>query len=332
MAFTFSKSSNLNNSIFGKSQAPIKAFLEEQDEAFSKLSIIPYVFVEDKTSNFGEKYSYETSLGNFEPVGENGSYPVSSFQEGFSKTIEPDEWKLSFRVTQTMIEDAKFGKVKSQSKGFMLSYYRTRELFASSILNNGFRTSFNFGKSGKTFDISCADGQPLFSSAHPSKTGGTEAQSNLFNLPFSYDNLSKVEEAMQYTVDDDGNLLALTPDTIVISDRSRIKRAVLDAIGASETPGTANHGYNYHYGRWNVVISPYVDRGITGTNDDSWFLIDSNYNESAYGLIWLSRLDLNINSYVDDNTDANIFKGRSRYGAAPNSWRAFAGSFPGLSL
>lgn len=330
MAFTFSKNSNVNDSIFGKSQAPIKAFLEEQDEAFSKMSIIPYVFTEDTTTNYAEKYGYETALQNFEPVGENGAYPISGFQEGYSKTIEPDEWKNSFRVTQQMMEDAKFGKIKSQSKGFMLSYYRTKELFASSILNSGMNTSMVFGATGKTFDITCADGQPIFSLNHPSKTGRTGVQSNIFNLPFSYDNLNKVEEAMHYFTDDDGNLLSMNPDTIVISDRAKIKKAVFDAIGSDGTPGTANTGYNYNFGRWNVVISPYIDRGITGTNDDSWFLIDRDYNEAAYGLIWLKRIELAINSYVDENTDANIFKGRSRYGAGANNWRVIAGSFPGL--
>jgi hypothetical protein len=65
----FSKTSGVNNSSFGKSQEPIKMFLEQQEEAFQKSSIIPHVFYEDSTTNFAEKYTYETSLGDFEPTG-----------------------------------------------------------------------------------------------------------------------------------------------------------------------------------------------------------------------------------------------------------------------
>ena len=65
----FSKTSGVNNSSFGKSQEPIKMMLEQQEEAFQKNSIISHVFYEDTTKNFAEKYTYETSLQNFDAVG-----------------------------------------------------------------------------------------------------------------------------------------------------------------------------------------------------------------------------------------------------------------------
>jgi len=65
----FSKASGVNDSIFGKSQEPIKMLLEQQEEAFQKMSIIDKVFFKDKTKDFANKYTIETSLGNFVPVG-----------------------------------------------------------------------------------------------------------------------------------------------------------------------------------------------------------------------------------------------------------------------
>jgi len=65
----FSKASGVNDSIFGKSQEPIKMMLEQQEEAFQKMSIIDKVFYMDETKDFANKYTIETSLGNFSPVG-----------------------------------------------------------------------------------------------------------------------------------------------------------------------------------------------------------------------------------------------------------------------
>lgn len=330
MGIIFNKASGINDSVYGKSQQPIKMLLEQQVEAFQNESVIDKIFYMDETSNFAEKYTYETSLGDFEPTGEGGAYPKSSFQEGYSKVIEPDEWKNSFEVTQTMVEDAKMGKVKSKAYGFTLSYARTKEKFAAMFLNSGTATTAAF--KNKTYDITCADGKSLFATDHPSKTSGYTAQSNFFANEFTYDNLCLVEEAMQNFKDDDGNLLNVMPDTIIIPNKARIKKLVFDAIGAEGTPNTANNSFNMQYGRWNVIIWPYLTNpsGIT-SGKDFWFLMDSRFNDAYNGLVWLDRLPLSVKSYIDENTDNNVFKGRARFGAAPNNWRAISCSAPGLS-
>lgn len=327
----FSKASNVNNSIYGKSQEPIKLMVEQQVEAFQEHSLIDNVFYNDETTNYAEKYTYETSLGDFEPVGEGGAYPRNSFQEGYSKVIEPDEWKNSFEVTETMIEDSKFGKVKQRSGQFTMAYNRGREKFGASFLNFGQSTTMTFGAKNKVFNIAAADNKALFATDHPSITGGTAAQSNYFGNPFSYDALCLVEEAMQKFKDDDGNLLNIMPDTIIIPSNARLKKLVFDAIGAEGIPGTANNSFSFQYGRWNVVMSPYLNNtsGIT-TGTDSWYLMDSQFNENYAGLVWLERVPLSVKSYVDENTDNNIWKGRCRYGAGPNNWRAIAKVNPGL--
>lgn len=327
----FSKASGLNDSIFGKSQEPIKMMLTDQSEAFENKSVVKEIFCMDETTNFAEKYLYETSLGNFDPVGENGLYPDSSFQEGYGKSIEPDEWKLQFTVTKTMIEDAKFGKVKQKAYGFMKSYHRGRELFGLGILNNGDATTMTFGNNNKVFNIACNDTLALFSGVHTSKTGGTGTQSNYFSNAFSYDALCYAEEHMQHLTDDDGNLLDIAPDTIIIPAKARIQKLVWDAIGTGEMPNTANNSFSYQCGRWNVIFSPYLTNkaGIT-SGTDSWYLADSAWNEMYEGLVMLDRIPLEVRSYVDEKTDANIIKGRARWVAAPNRWAGIAKSDPGV--
>lgn len=325
----FSMASGINDSIFGNSQQPIKMMLEQQEEAFQKMSIIDKVFFKDKTKDFANKYTIETSLGNFVPVGENGAYPESTFQEGYSKVIEPETWKLQFAVTQEMVEDGKMGKIKSRASAFMLSYNRTKELFATGIINAGNAASMTFG--GKNFNVTGADSKAMFAVDHPSITGGTAVQSNLYNGVFSYDNLSYAEEKMHYFKDDDGNILTCSPDTIVIPDKAAIKKLVFEAIGAEGIPGTANNSYSYQFGRWNVVISPYLTDYSGTSGGNTWYLLDSAFNDAYQSLIWLDRIPLTTKSYVDENTDANVFAGRARYSAGINNWRTILCSAPGLA-
>lgn len=327
----FSKAAGLNDSIFGKSQDPIKMMLTDQSEAFENKSILKEIFSMDTTGNYAEKYLYETSLGDFEAVGENGIYPDSSFQEGYGKTIEPDEWKLQFPVTKTMIEDAKFGKIKQKSYGFIKSYHRGREKFGLGILNAGQSTTMTFGNNNKVFNIACNDTLALFSGVHTSKTGGTGTQSNYINNPFSYDALCYAEEHMQYITDDDGNIMDIAPDTIIIPAKARIQKAVWDAIGTGEMPNTANNSFSYQCGRWNVIFSPYLTNaaGITA-GTDTWYLADSAWNDMYEGLVMLDRIPLEVRSYVDEKTDANIIKGRARWIAAPNRWQGILKSNPGV--
>lgn len=326
----YSKSSGVNDSVFGKSQEPIKMYLERLEESFEAQSMLNKIYYMDKTNQFGEKYSQETSLGDFLPVGENGEYPRTSMQVGFEKFIEPEEWKLQFAISQTMIEDGKLGKaVKKRGQNFMRSHHRTREKFGAELLRSGISTSMTFGN--KKFDVTGADGKPFFAVDHPSKTLGNKlSQSNRFDEVFSYDALAYVEEAMQKFKDDDGNLLNINPQTIIIPNNARIKKVVFEVLNAEGKPGGDFNDGNYVFGRWNVLVWNYLQNptGLTA-GTDWWIVADLDANEMLEALVWLDRIQLSVRSWIDNNNDANVFNGRSRYGAAPNNWRAFAACTPG---
>ena len=328
--FVFSKSSGVNDSIFGKSQEPIKALIRDRLEAFQNgRSMVDRVFVVEKTKNFAEKFTSETALANFDPVGEAGAYPQNGFREGYSAVIEPDTWKNSFEVTMEMMEDARWGVIKQRANAFTLSYNRTREMFGAAMLMGGVGDSITFGSTGRSFSTRGADGKPFFSKDHPSVTGKKNTQSNLFAEEFSYDNLCYVQEAMQNARDDDGNLLGVAPDTIIIPNDAMLKKEVMNAIGAEGLPDDANNSFNFQYGLWNVIIWPYLNQYIPqGATSKPWILCDREYNEAYYGAVWLDRLGLTVRSELAPN-DNNIFKGRARHNAGFNDWRPFACSFAG---
>lgn len=263
----FSKASGLNDSIYGKSQDPIRFFLQQEEEAYKKASQIDKVFNRIDSNKYGEKFSELTSKGDFKDVGEGGAYPRTSQQVGYEKLIEPYEWKNSFEVTETMIEDAKMFDVKSMASDFSLSHFRTQEKFAACFLIYGNAATFVFG--GKTYDCTCRDGLSLFNNAHTSATGGA-TQDNLDTLVFSYDNLAIVEERMQKFTDHDGNLLNIQPDTIIIPNNAAIKKLVADAVFTDRgQPGIADNSFNFHGERWNVIVWNQLSK-LSATNDP-WY-------------------------------------------------------------
>lgn len=322
-AIIFGKMSGLNDSIYGKSEAPIKAFLEENVKAYTENSFVEKVFKMIDSDNYAEKFTSLTGLAQgFLPVGEGGAYPKDERQEGYSKTLEHDTWKDSFTITQEMIEDSKILDLnRTGARGFIDAYALTREKYGAQFIIGavtGTSTTFR----GKNIDCTSADGVSLFSTAHTSITGGA-TQSNKYAGAFSNDNLGKAETVMQNFKDDNGEILTVSPDTIIIPNDAKLKSDVFAAIGAENDPDSANNGFNYQYGRWNVIVCPYLNPLIT-TTDKPYFLYDSRYNENYNGLLFLDRIKLTVSSYVDENTDNCVWKGRSRFVCGANDWRSIA--------
>lgn len=314
----FIESSGLQDSVYGKSQAPIRMFIEKQGEAFEAESVLPYLFDMGKSKHWGEKFTGMTAMDGFKAVGEGGEYPKDKMQEGYSKFLEHMTWKDSFDISQEMIEDSKLMDLKQKPQGFIAGYHRTREKFGLALYGAAVsgKTKVNFA--GMEFDAACADSLCLFAKNHPSKTG-KPVQSNVFSDAFKVDSLSAIETAMQNFKGDNGEVLDIAPDTILIPNEYTLKRDVFAAIGADKDPATANNGFNYQFGRWNVIVSPYLNPYLaSGTRP--FVILDSKYNKTNKGAVWLDRTPLEVRSEIASN-DNNIWKGRSRFIAGFNDWR-----------
>ena len=118
-------------------------------------------------------------------------------------------------------------------------------------------------------------------------------------------------------------ILDVAPTTILIPNDAELKNAVFEAIGADKDPVTSNNAFNYQYGRWTVIIWPYLNQFLA-SGAKPWALLDPVYNENYGGAPWNDRVPLTVSSKIDDNTDANIWRGRSRFNATGNDWRYIA--------
>lgn len=320
---TFTEASGLQDSIYGKSQAPIRMFIEKKAEAFEAESVIKQLFAMGTSKHWAEKYTTMTAMDGFQPVGENGAYPVDGMQEGFDKTFVHETWKDSFSVSREIIEDSNLIDLKKKPAGFISSYHRTREMFGAALLGGAITGQNTITFKGKAFDVKGADGVGLFNKSHPSKLKKA-AQTNMFADAFSVDALSALECVMQDFRGDNNEILDVAPDTIVIPNEYTLKRDVFAAIGADQDPATANNGFNFQFGRWNVIVWSYLNQFIT-SGTKPWLLMDSKYNEENGGAVWLDRTPLEVRSTLDENTDANVWRGYARFSAGFNDWRFVAG-------
>lgn len=317
--FVFTQASGLNDSIYGKCQAPIRMFLENRGEEFEKQSVLKDLFLMGTSDNYGDMMSSMTAMNGFQPVGENGAYPTDGMQEGYSKLLVYETWKDSFAISKEMIEDAKLLDLKKQPAAFITAYNRTREQFGAALYGGAIAGKTSVAFSGKQFNIAGADGLSLFHIAHKPKVSG-KTMTNKFSNAFSVDALGRAESAMHLFKGDNDNILDVAPDTILIPEDPELKQAVFAAIGADKDPVTANNAFNYQYGRWNVIIWSYLNQFVAA-GVKPWILLDSKYNQTYGGAVWNDRVKLEVHSTIDENTDANVWRGRSRFNATFNDWR-----------
>lgn len=319
----FSFASGLNDTVFGKVQAPLKAFLEKRAKAYEQSSLVKNMFKMTTSEHFGEMFGGMNGFSNgFQPVGEGGAYPTDELNETYSKFLQNQTWKDSFVITREAIEDSQVLDLeKTGAANFTENYYLTRDKYGAQLLIgavSGETTTFR----GMTMDCKSADGVSLFSTSHPSKTGVGAVQSNKFAGAFSSDILGKIETKMQNVTDDNGEVLTISPNMIIIPNNFALKKSVFEAIGSDKSPETANNAFNYQYGRWNVLVNPYLNPLIG--DDSPFFLEDTRYNDSHYGLVFMDRVKLSVHSAIDENNDNNVIRGRSRFVCGANDWRGIA--------
>lgn len=322
---TVSIGSGMNGTIYGDCQVPLKAFLESRGEAFQRESLLPYLYRMEKSRHWAERYSSETAMGDFEPVGEGGDYPKTGFEDGYFRDIVNMTFKQSFSVTQELVEDCLLGTMKQRANKLVTAYGRTREKFGRILYAGGLYGSTVTYK-GKTFACGSADGQALFSKTHPNKVNGAK-QTNLYKGTFTNTLLGKIETEMQNIKGDNGELLGVAPDTIWIPNDAALKDAVFSAVGADKEPTSGNNAFNYQFGRWNIIVDPYLTAALNDLGKSSekpFFLLDSKFIELNDGPIFQDRVPLDVKSVIDTNNDNNVWQGRARFGAGFADWRFVA--------
>lgn len=356
MGIIFNIEESVRNSGFNVLQEPIKMILENQTEAYEKDSIIPKFFVMKTTDRYMEEYRSLTSMDGFKPTEDMEVAPISDFEESYFQQFTFQTWTNSFVISKQIMEDGNMNNINGGALNFIKSHGRTRELYAVRVigaaLGNEYPEYKILAKTGKGMDTVNGniegDRQVYFHNAHRTvalRDGRAPViQSNKFTVAnFDMtsgttadleekvlDVLGQVEAKMAVYKDDKGNITPVDVDTIFVGKNYRLtdilKRGLKSRYGAAMD----GNGINTQYGKYKIVESAYLS-DIDGFKDadNGLILASSSRNQEGLGAVWFDRKPLEVRSYKDDKTEANVWAGRARWGAGFGDFRAMSYiSFP----
>jgi hypothetical protein len=355
MGVIFNIEESIKNSGFNILQEPLKMILENQTEAFEKNSIIRQFFVMKTTDRYLEEYRSMTSMDGFKPTEDMEVANISDFEESYFKQFTTQTWTNSFVISKQTLEDNKMMNIDASATGFIKSYNRTREQYAvemiGAALGNTYAEHKISAKDGKGMDTVNGeiegDKQQYFHNAHKTvklKDGRNQiTQSNKFYAELDLESgevadleekildvIGQVEAKMATYKDDKGNIVPVDVDTIFVGKNYRLVDILTRGLKSRYGAAMDGNGINTQYGKYNIVVSPYLS-GIEGFRDvdNGLILMSSERNKEGLGAVWFDRKPLEVRSYKDDKTEANVWVGRARFGAGYGDFRAMSYiSFP----
>ena len=348
----------IKNSAFNVLQEPIKMILDNQKEAYEQNSIISKFFVMKTTDRYMEEYRSMTSMDGFKPTEDMEVAPISDFEESYFQQFTFQIWTNSFVISKQTMEDGKLMDVDMKANAFIKGYNRTREQYAVAMIGAALGNTGNTyedlkitAKSGKGMDTVTGDiegeRQQYFHGLHKTvqlRDGRPQiTQSNKFTATLNFtddvtpdleekvlDVLGQVESIMATYKDDKGNITPVEVDTIFVGQNYRLIDILTRGLKSKYGASMDGNGINTQYGKYKLVVSPYLS-GIDGFKDadNGLILASSSRNREGLGAVWFDRKPLEVRSYKDDKTEANVWAGRARWGAGFGDFRAMSYiSFP----
>ena len=348
----------IKNSAFNVLQEPIKMILDNQIEAYEKQSIISKFFVMKTTDRYMEEYRSTTSMDGFKPTEDMEVAPISDFEESYFQQFTFQIWTNSFVISKQTMEDGKLMDVDMKANAFIKGYNRTREQYAVAMIGAALGNTGDTyddlkitAKSGKGMDTVTGDiegdRQQYFHGLHKTvqlRDGRPQiTQSNKFTATLNFtdgvtpdleekvlDVLGQVESIMATYKDDKGNITPVEVDTIFVPQNYRLIDILTRGLKSKYGASMDGNGINTQYGKYKLVVSPYLS-GIDGFKDadNGLILASSSRNREGLGAVWFDRKPLEVRSYKDDKTEANVWAGRARWGAGFGDFRAMSYiSFP----
>jgi phage major head subunit gpT-like protein len=170
----------------------------------------------------------------------------------------------------------------------------TKQVKAASILNNGFSAGVIYG-----------DGQPLFSTAHPLISGGTNSNRPATNADLNETSLEAAVIQIAGWTDERGLLIAAKPRKLIVPPNLMFVATRL--LETSLRVGTTDNDINALKNNGSIPEGYTVNHFLTDTN--GWFLTTDVPN----GLKHFVRVPLATSMDQDFDTGNNRYKARERY-------------------
>jgi len=248
-----------------------------------------------------ERFLTVTPFGDVPEKPEGNEYAFDLIRPGWEKDITPIEFGLGFEATETALEDDQHDVLAKKSTWLAFSARVVQEKYAAKPFNLGFTTH-------KT-----PDGQPLFSTAHVLKGGGTARNRPSTDADLSFQALAEAMADVQVETKLESGQIAAPVMEWILYVPPALEMLADRIVNSSGLPGTADNDRNPIKSRRNItiVVNPYL------SDSDAWFLVAKR--KEAHGLVAVDRLPITMaDPMTDPRTGNRIYKIRFR-----QAWDAF---------
>jgi phage major head subunit gpT-like protein len=202
---------------------------------------------------------------------------------------------MGFSITEEAMEDNLYDSLSARyTKALARAMSYTKQVKAASILNNGFNAAFTFG-----------DGQPLFSTAHPLVSGGTNSNRPTVASDLNETSLENAVIQIAGWTDERGLLIAAKPRKLIVPPNLMFVATRL--LETNLRVGTTDNDINALKNNGSIPEGYTVNHFLTDTN--AWFLKTDVPN----GLKHFVRVPLATSMDADFDTGNSRYKARERY-------------------
>ena len=303
------------NAAIGKIEGPLMAYMAKEESDNAANSLLKEFYTVKGSKHYSESIGGMTGIGEFEQTDEE--VPFEGMEEGYTKTFVPLVFKKGISIKRETIDDVRLIDMQNQTGNLMDSANRTKERFVHLPFNNCTDAKYTT-TNGHPYSLLGADGLPLCSAAHTSKTKKVANQSNLTQLELTPENLTIVENMFKNFKTDSGLKGNMKMDTLIVPYEMR--DLAWEIAGTANGLNTPNGNINSKFQKYHIVVSDYMD------SEKNWFGADSRWMKK--NLFWINRKDLETKSWIDLNTDNWNIRGYMRFVNGWNDWRWMIGNLP----
>jgi hypothetical protein len=257
---------------------------------------------------------------------EGGNIGYDSMEELWTARYTHETIALGFIITEEAIEDNLYENYANKaSKALGRSLAETKQIKAAAVFNNGFNPTYKGG-----------DGQPLFSTTHPTKVG---TLSNSTNVDLSEAALEDQTISIARWTDDRGLLVSTKPIALhvpvelqfvaerLLKSTLRPTALILNGSGAvTAGTGTASSVGITNSNEVNALKSKGLYSNLNihlrFTDPEAWFI----KTDQVDGTKHLVRRKLRFDTDGDFQTGNSMCKGSERYSFGWSDWRQWSGS------
>ena len=251
-----------------------------------------------ETETSERSFEEETKLSGFSaaPVKNEGSaIAYDNAQEAWTARYTHETIAMGFSITEEAIEDNLYDSLSSRyTKALARAMSYTKQVKAAAVLNNGFAATVTYG-----------DGQPLFSTAHPLVSGGTNSNTPSTQADLNETSLENAVIQIAAWTDERDLLIAARPRKLIVPPNLQFVATRL--LETELRVGTNNNDINAIKNNGSIPEGYTINHFLTDTN--GWFLTTDVPN----GLKHFVRTPMSTGMDGDFDTGNVRYKARERY-------------------